>query len=107
MLECHLLETRWLYRRFEVVTPEGQFIVEYDGRGMGYESIRVNGIEAVRLPSYLWYVPRFEFMIGTIPAILEVRVWIWMAVKSLTLSMASTLLYDEGGHQESVPLIRP
>lgn len=43
MLFATLQEKRRLFRKFNVVTPEGIFEVAYDGIGMGHELVLVEG----------------------------------------------------------------
>lgn len=94
-MECILKKKAWLYRRFEVITPEGRFKVEYIGGGMGYEAVRVQDEVADRHTSLYWFVPRFTFHIGSLPSVLEVRVATWLQIKTLTLSVAGHTIYSE------------
>lgn len=96
MITARLIERRWLYRDFDVVTPEGIFKVAYYGRGQGYEEVWLNGEVACHRRSYLWYAPEFEFSIGTLPAVIRVRVWIWLAIRSLSLEVDGRRVYYEG-----------
>jgi hypothetical protein len=96
-MSCKLTRKALLYRSWQVVTEEGWFTVEYDGRGMGYESVRVDGSEAVRTPSYSWFVPRFEFTVGSLPARVEVRVWPWLSMRAIRLYVNNRPVYAEGG----------
>ena len=43
MVTATLDEKGWLYRAFEVTTPEGNYRVTYNGRGLGHESVTVDG----------------------------------------------------------------
>jgi hypothetical protein len=80
----------------EVHTDEGWFVVEYNGRGFGYESVWVNGRCAARETSALWFVPRFVFRLGFLPAAVEVRVWPWLTIRSFHLVVGDAVLYSEG-----------
>nr|CAA9282853.1 hypothetical protein AVDCRST_MAG63-4078 [uncultured Armatimonadetes bacterium] len=95
-MSCKLTTKKLLYRSWEVVTSEGWFQVEYDGRTCGYESVLVQGEVAVSTPSLLWFVPRFEFRVGSLPASLDVRVWPWLALRSARLTIDGRVAYSEG-----------
>jgi hypothetical protein len=63
---------------------------------MGYEEVRVDGRQAVRKLSYVWFVPRFEFELAGHEAVLEVRVhWLWR-ISALRLRVDSRPVYVEG-----------
>ena len=64
---AQLLSRGWLRRRLAVSGPCPS-IVEYNGRGIGYESVHVNGALAVRVRGdwrqprdWFWLQPRLEF----------------------------------------------
>ena len=90
-----LIEKKWLYRSFTVLTNEGVFDVEYDGNGMGYEEILVNGEIAIRKPSVWWYVPRFDFDLGSHKARVDVSISMFMQIKSFSLSVNGSDVYAE------------
>jgi hypothetical protein len=82
-------------RRFEVETPEGTFDLIYKGFGAGYEEVLVNGQRAAAKQTVFWFCPKFDFQIGSSPAVLEVRVWVWLKIKSLRLTVAGQTIYVE------------
>src|SRR5438105_532948 len=84
-----------LKRVLEVTTPDGVFEVEYNGRGVGNECIRVDGVEATRVQGTFWFVPRFEFLLGGRSAAVEVSVCPWLTLGSFHLTVEGTLLYCE------------
>ena len=86
----------WNYRCLDITTPEGKFIVEYDTGGLGDETVFVDGEVASRPPSKAMVIPRFEFKAGTLDAVLEVRLWPWLAVRSMKLTIDSNTVYKEG-----------
>src|SRR5579883_326396 len=91
------LELRsWLRRRLWVETPEGLFIVEYSGRGLGYESVWINDMRAPGPCTGAWFVPRFDFDLCSACAAVEVRVWPWLTIRSFHLVVAGEVLYSEG-----------
>ena len=90
------VDRSWLYRALEVCAPWGEFFVEYDGRGLGYESVYVNGRLANRRRSPLWFVPHFEFDLGGHRACLDLRFWPWCTLRSISLSVGQHLVYAGG-----------
>lgn len=85
----------FLLRRIEVETSEGRFQVTYEGTGMGFEQVLVDGAVACRKDSWVWFEPWFEFSLGSQPALLEVRVWAWLGIRSLKLTVAGQTVYCE------------
>ncbi|MBC8355541.1 MAG: hypothetical protein H8E66_26485 [Planctomycetes bacterium] len=49
-LGCVLTKWRWVYRRFEL-NGQSDAVIEYNGRGVGYETVFVNGVVAIRVSS--------------------------------------------------------
>jgi hypothetical protein len=92
---ARLDEKGWLYRAIEVTTPEGAYRVTYNGRGLGHESVTVNGEFAAGRVSAMWFIPEFSFSVGSIPALLKVKVWPWFAIRSLELIIDGQSLYSE------------
>src|SRR5262249_25430763 len=97
------IESSWLRRVLEVHTDEGWFLVEYNGRGFGYESVYVNGELALASTSLAWFVPRFDFRMGPHPAVVEVRVWPWLTIRSFRLTVDDAVLYAEGWRMPALP----
>jgi hypothetical protein len=88
-------EKGWLYRAFEVTTSEGTYRITYNGRGLGHENVSVNGKFAAGCTSAIWFIPEFSFSVGSIPALLKVRVWPWFAIRSLELTINGEAVYSE------------
>ena len=88
-------EKGWLYRAFEVITPKGTYRVTYNGRGLGNESVTVNGKFAAGQTSAIWFIPEFSFSVGSIQALLKVKVWPWFAIRSLELIINGESVYSE------------
>ncbi len=95
MFAATLIEKKWLYRRFEVLTPQGVNEVIYDGRGIGYESVLVEGQPILSKASFYWYIPEFNFNVGEYSGKISVRVWAWLSIKSLSLQVDNQTLYSE------------
>ena len=92
---ARLDEKGWLYRALQVATPEGTYRVTYNGRGLGYESVSVNGELAASRASTLWYVPEFYFPVGSMYALVKVRVWPWLSLRSFELIINGESVYSE------------
>ncbi len=73
-------------------------VVEYDGRGIGYEQVSVDGV--VIRGSHYWFVPRFEFKVGGLAGTVEIRVWPWLTLRSLILRLGDIVIYAEGTYGE-------
>jgi hypothetical protein len=86
----------WLFREWEVSTPAGDFSVSYSGRGYGFESVWVDGVIVAKTKSVLWYVPRFDFTVGGLPATIEIRVWPWLTLRAIRLRVGDQICYTEG-----------
>lgn len=95
MAIANLIEKKWLWRSFHVVTEGGVHEVIYDGKGTGYEQVTVNGEVACRLQSLLWYEPRFDFKIGSENAQINVKVSALMQITSFNLIVGDTEIYSE------------
>jgi hypothetical protein len=93
-----------LRRLIEVPLADGCHLVEYDGRGLGFEQVSVDG-SVIRPTSWLWFVPRFEFKLGGWPCVIEVQVWPWLVLRSFTLRVGDRLVYAEGDiHEKPLPM---
>ena len=79
-----------------MTTESGEHTVSYDGRRYGYEFVRVDGTIVVMTRSWFWFVPKFEFKIGDIPAKVDVRVWPWFALRAARLQIADEVCYSQG-----------
>lgn len=95
MAIANLIEKKWLWRSFHVVTADGVFEVIYNGKGTGFEEVTVNGEIACRMPSLLWYVPKFDFVIGSSNAQINVKVSPLLQISSFNLIVGDTELYSE------------
>ena len=100
-LIAELVSTSWLRRQFIVILPEGKAHVEYYGRGIGFESVFVDGFTVKSETSFGWFVPEFHFRLGNRRrGVIKIRVWPWLAVKSFELWVDGQLLYGEGSRIE-------
>lgn len=92
---ANLIEKKWLWRTFHVVTDEGVYEVVYNGKGTGFEEVLVDGVIAKRTVSWLWYVPEFEFVIGNVESKIKVKVSPLLQISSFDLSVDGKVVYSE------------
>lgn len=92
---ANLIEKKWLWRTLHVVTDEGIFEVVYNGKGVGFEEILVEGKTANRTTSWLWYVPKFNFNLGNSEAQIKVKVSPLLQISSFDLTIAGKTVYSE------------
>jgi hypothetical protein len=95
-MDAKLIRESWLFREWEVDANHKLFRIAYDGRGFGFESIQKDGIAILRTPSYLWFVPRFEFEVDGLPFSVDVRVWPWLQIRAIRLAISGKAVYSEG-----------
>lgn len=95
MALANLLDKSRLTRSLSVITDEGVFDVTYDGKGLGYEEVLVNGETAKREISIWWYVPRFEFELGNLSAVVNVGVSPLCKIKRFDLTVNGKTVYSE------------
>jgi hypothetical protein len=105
-MSARLIERGWLRRAIEVSLPDGAHVVAYDGKGIGFEQVRVDGV-VIRKRSFYWFVPRFEFKLGGWPGVVEVRVWPWLLLRSLVLRVGDSVVYAEGANVRAKKPIGP
>ena len=95
MIKADLVAKHRLVRAFEITTHEGRFLVTYDGQGSGYEQILVNNEVVRKKNTTWWYAPEFKFSVGSIPSVIYVRVWAWLAIRSFSLEIGNQRIYFE------------
>ena len=99
LASAQLIERMWLKRVFQVTlseTEQHSYNVTYNGRGIGWEGVYVDGEIATLHSSFFWFVYQFEFRIGSHSAVIKVRVWPWLAIRSLRFSVEGKDIYSEG-----------
>ncbi|MEM6655551.1 MAG: hypothetical protein AAF596_07100 [Planctomycetota bacterium] len=93
-----LLDRGLLMRRVRLPEPSSA-VVEYSGRGLGYDAVRVDGRVAVWRWKWVWFVPRFDFHVllddGSIPAVLTVEIGWSLRINRLTIEVDDQLVYEE------------
>jgi hypothetical protein len=98
-MSARLISRGWLRRVIEVPLPDGRHLVEYDGSGLGYEQVSVDG-RVIRKRSWCWFAPRFEFKLGGWPSVVDVEIWPWLTLRSLRLRVGDRVVYAEGGESK-------
>lgn len=86
----------WLRRAVEVQTADGPVLVTYDGHGFGTEKVTVNDVALVRRSESSWFVPRFDVVHNNDNYVVQVRVWPWLTLRSITVRRNGALIYSEG-----------
>ena len=94
-MSATLIRHGWLLRGIEFSMSDGIHVIEYNGRGIGFEQVTVDGL-VIRRTCWYWFVPSFEFKLGGRPGVLEVRVWPWLGLRSLVLRVNDQVVYAEG-----------
>ena len=90
-----LVSKGWVRRVLRVTIEGKEWLVDYNGHGMGFEEVRVNGESVVRTVSWLWFVPSFEFDLGNAKANIEVAVWPWFVLRKFKLTVNGNVEYQE------------
>jgi len=89
-------------RILRVATPQGDFTIEYNGYGIGYESVLVDDQVAAKRSGWGKMSHRYEFMIGSARAALTVAIPRWCEVipvcnlSGFTLEIDGEVIYAEG-----------
>jgi hypothetical protein len=94
----YLIESGWLYRKIQLPTPLSA-TVEYSGRGVGFESVRIDGLIVARKTNLLWFVPHFDFVVSTpcgdLAGAIDVRVAPWFTISRFSLAIDGKEVYSE------------
>lgn len=96
--DAKLLKAGYLFRRIQLPAPS-EAIIEYSGRGFGYDVVRVNGHVVAWDWKWVWFVHRFDFTAPLEaepkPAVLTVEVGYTLKITRLTIEVDDRLLYEE------------
>lgn len=95
-MQVKLLARQWLKRVVEVTDDDMITTLVYSGRGIGSEKVVVDGAETTDRSELLWFVPRFEIAHGGDEYVVQVRVWPWLALRSLRIEKNGAQIYAEG-----------
>jgi len=104
-MEAKLLSRQWLKRVIEVTDGDKVTTLVYSGRGIGSEKVSVDGAETTDRSELLWFVPRFVVASGDDEYTFQVRVWPWLALRSLKIEKNGAQIYAEGGEPYPVSKI--
>ena len=94
-LRAHLAIKGRVYRCIEIDAGPEKFHLEYAGMGNGYECVLVNGNVVAFKNTIFWYNPEFQLRIGTLPAMIKVRFWPWMYLRSFSFEIDGHIVYSE------------
>jgi hypothetical protein len=76
-MNIELIKKKRVGRLVRVSGPSGEFLVEYDGSGNGFESVLVNGEVVARAWSRVRMVPHFSFPVGPYAGVITIRTKLW------------------------------
>ena len=94
-MDVTLLHRARLLRRVSIHAETSAFELEYNGKGFGYESVRIDGETKIRSFSLFWFVPHFEFSHDGHSIEVDVKVWPWLKIKGFRIHVDGHLLYSE------------
>ena len=89
-------ESRWLYRRIEIELEDSDLELVYSSLSVGSELIMVNRNVCEMVSDGAWYIPHFEINVEGKHVEVEARVWPWLSVRSLLVTVDSEPVYREG-----------
>lgn len=95
-MTAELIKKGWLKRAIRTNNSENEYLITYNGRGFGSECVTVNDDECTRYSVKSWFVPSFELANSLRTFRVEVRIWPWLAIRSLYVYLNDDLLYKEG-----------
>jgi hypothetical protein len=106
---CRLVRSAWLVRVWEIIINGKTYRVEYNGWGMGYESVIVNGEVVARFGTMTAMVPKFDFVLDQQPVTLLLNANIWGKIYTMQLQIADHIVYSEGDQDylNHLPSVRP
>ncbi|MEX0727288.1 MAG: hypothetical protein WD065_13525 [Planctomycetaceae bacterium] len=94
-MQVNDVEQSWLRRVVDVHIGDKSYVIEYNGRGFGFETVNVNGKIASRATSWFWFVPHFDFEIDSIFLAIDVRVGLPLIIRSFVLTIENNVVYEE------------
>jgi len=96
MASAELKSKSSLRRQILVQAAGERFLLGYNGWGLGYESVTVDGEVVERKGDRLWSVPTFHLAVGAADVRIEVRVWPWLAIECFWVYVDGEVVYAEG-----------
>jgi len=97
-MEAVLKKRGWLKRIVEINDGNKTLLLTYNGRGSGCESASIQGDILVEKSkaSLTWFVPEFDLTYKEDKYLVEVKVWPWLALRSIMIKKNGNLIYSEG-----------
>ena len=103
-MDVELLKKTRVGRIFRLRAPSGEYKIEYNGYGFGYESVLVNGETVARKKSLVRMIPQFEFPIGPHTGIISIETKLWRdlfclligRLESFILEVDNEVVYEDG-----------
>lgn len=101
-ITSELLQRNKFVRVVLITCPEGLWEVTYNGRGMGFETVHVNGVDVARRSGSGRMSQRYEFRLGERCVALSVAVPWWCELLPLgdlnfvRLEIDGKIVYEEG-----------
>ena len=95
-MKATITSLSWLKREIEIALENRTVKVQYSGRSLDLGCVHVDGKRVPAKRSKFWYTPKFDFQIDSDPYFLEIRIWPWLAVHSLSLKDTNSQIFLEG-----------
>ena len=103
-MDVELLKKTRVGRILRLSAPSGEYTVEYNGYGIGCESVLVDGAVVAREQGLVKMVPRFEFPIGPHAGVIRIETKLWRdllgplagRLESFVLQVDNEVVYEDG-----------
>lgn len=97
-MKAELIKKRRMGRLLRVITHSGEFVVEYNGYGIGHESVLVDKKVAARAISWVRAVPRFNFAVGPHLGLITIETRLWRDLLAPILGRLESFRFELDGH---------
>jgi len=95
-MSYRVTESRWLYRRIEIELEDSDLELVYSSLSVGSERIMVNRNVCEIVSNGAWYIPYFDIEVEGKYIEVEARVWPWISLRSLLVTVDGIPVYSEG-----------
>mgnify|MGYP000235112444 CR=1 FL=1 len=95
-MNYRVTESKWLYRRVEIELEDSDLELVYSSLSVGSERIMVNRNVCEIVSDGAWYIPYFDIEVDGKHIEVEARVWPWISLRSLLVTVDGELVYSEG-----------
>ncbi len=87
----------WLKSVIEISEGNKQITLTYNGRGIGYETVSIQGEEYTeqKAVAILWFVPKFELEYEEQKYLIQIDVSFRLTIKSLLIQRNGRVIYCE------------